>query len=185
PDTSGRWILGRSHTAWSYGDPNSTLRTETQTYYDGEPFIGMNLGSLDQGNVTRVTVKKEVGSDEVIAAARNRYDDHGNVIETIDPNGVIGGNTHRRVYVMDEDQLRVRQTDIWLEDPDGNPYTLRRETQYEPVFDRVVETTAWMRTEGDTLMSPRRSTFFGYAVFGRLSARVLPGGDTLESPTKS
>ncbi|MEO1273025.1 MAG: toxin TcdB middle/N-terminal domain-containing protein, partial [Myxococcota bacterium] len=104
PDTSGRWILGRSHTAWSYGDPNSTLRTETQTYYDGEPFIGMNLGSLDQGNVTRVTVKKEVGSDEVIAAARNRYDDHGNVIETIDPNGVIGGNTHRRVYVMDEDQ---------------------------------------------------------------------------------
>ncbi|MEO1273127.1 MAG: toxin TcdB middle/N-terminal domain-containing protein, partial [Myxococcota bacterium] len=84
-DTSGRWILGLPWRSRSFGRDGSELVSETLTYYDGNDFEGMNLGTLDQGKVTRVTVQKEVGSNVVIETARNAFDEHGNVIDTLDP----------------------------------------------------------------------------------------------------
>ncbi|MEO1267690.1 MAG: SpvB/TcaC N-terminal domain-containing protein, partial [Myxococcota bacterium] len=185
PDTSGRWILTSPYRERSSGSLDSIFKSEQLTYYDegNTPFEGMNLGTLDQGKVTRVTDRKEPGSEVVITTTRNRHDRHGNIIETIDANGSPGEHAHRRLYTIDEDGLRVVQTDVALNDADGNPTMLRREVQYEPVFDKIVESTAWMRVEEGQVQSPRRSTTYTYDNFGRLDTQVLPG-DSVASPSE-
>ena len=182
-DTNGRWILGASFRDVSYGRPGSGLKTEMLTYYDGPDYEGMALGTLDQGRPMRMTVKKEEGSEVVIETTRNRYDEHGNVIGTLDPLGTPDGDTHRREYVMDDDKLRVVQTDILLEDGEGNPYRLRREVQYEPTFDSIVENTDWMRVVDGAPVSSRRSSFYTYDQFNRLTAVARPG-NTSADPTE-
>ena len=182
-DTNGRWILGAPYRERSYGRPDSPLVLETLTYYDGPDFEGMNPGTLDQGKVTRVTVSKDAGS--TITTTRNAYNAHGNVIETLDPNATLNGNTHRRRYTYDADNLRVVQLDLFLEDKEGNPYQLRRAIQYEPVFDKVVENTAIMRVVDGQNLSSRRSTLYTYDAFGRLVTTIAPGDDTADAPTSA
>ncbi|MEL6179520.1 MAG: hypothetical protein AAFS10_11225, partial [Myxococcota bacterium] len=179
-NSSGRWILRAPYRQVTYGRPDSTLHTETLSYYDeGDvPLEGMALGSLDQGKLTRVTHKLYPDQQTRITSVRNRYDAHGNVIETLDANG------HRRQYHYDTDKLRVIRADILLEDNQGDPYRLRREMRYEPVFDKVVESTAWMRVVQDQVLSSRRSTSYSYDGFGRLSSMVKPGQDSANAPTK-
>ncbi|MEL6180726.1 MAG: hypothetical protein AAFS10_17325, partial [Myxococcota bacterium] len=182
-DTNGRWILGSPYRELRYGREGSPLVVETLTYYDGTDFEGMNLGSLDRGNITRVTISKDANS--IITTSRVAYNEHGNVIETLDPNASVDGDTHRRRYSYDDDNLRVVQLDLLLEDNEGNPYQLRREIRHEPVFDKVVENTAIMRVVGGQNLSSRRSTTYSYDTFGRQIAVVAPGEDTPDAPTKT
>ena len=181
-DTNGRWIIHAPFRERSWGREGSPLRTEALTYYDGAAFEGMPLGQLDLGLVTRATERVRPDSDEVIQVRRHAYDAHGNAIETLDPLGEPGG-THRRSYVYDDEQLRVVQTNIHLESPQGEPYLLRQEVLYEELFDKPVENTAWMRIVDGQNRSARRSSFYSYDAFGRITSAVRPGGDTLESPT--
>ncbi|MCA9560154.1 MAG: RHS repeat protein, partial [Myxococcales bacterium] len=150
---------------------------EERWYYDGEPFVGLPAGEVDQGKRTRVT--RAVSADAVIEVERNRFDAHGNVVETLDGLGAPGVRGHRRFYAYDPDGLHVVQTDIELEDG-----ALRRESRYDPLWDAVVESTAWMRVVDGAVRSARRSHFFTYDEFGRLASRVLPGGDTVQNPTE-
>ncbi|MEL6182878.1 MAG: toxin TcdB middle/N-terminal domain-containing protein, partial [Myxococcota bacterium] len=135
-NSSGRWILRAPYRQVTYGRPGSALQTETLSYYDeGDTlFEGMALGHLDQGKLTRVTHKLYPDQQARITSVRNRFDAHGNVIETLDANANAEGQTHRRQYRYDPDNLRVVQADILLEDDQGSPYRLRREMRYEPVF---------------------------------------------------
>ncbi|MEO1271695.1 MAG: toxin TcdB middle/N-terminal domain-containing protein, partial [Myxococcota bacterium] len=181
-DTSGRWILNYPFREVSYGRPGSPVQTETLTYYDGEDFVGMNLGSLDQGNVTRVTQAKD--TDSVVTVMRSAYDSHGQVVESIDPLGQVGGSTHRRRYTYDTDNLRILTMDLYLEDSQGNPYQLRREMNYEPAFDNVVENTAVMQVVDGQVVSARRSTSYNYDQFGRIISTVLPGEDNVDNPSQ-
>ena len=184
-DTNGRWIISAPYQERTFGREGSEWVKETRTYYDGEDFVGMELGALDQGKVTRVTQKVEVGSETVIETVRNAYDEHGNVIATLDPLGEIGGSAHQRRYVYDAPGLRVVQADLLLEDPDGAPYALRRELVYEPLFDKVTEGTDWMRVVDGEAVSVRRSFAYLYDEFGRMLSQVMPGGDTPSSPTET
>ncbi|MEO1270569.1 MAG: toxin TcdB middle/N-terminal domain-containing protein, partial [Myxococcota bacterium] len=180
-NTGDQWILNFPFREVTYGRSDSDQRSETLTYYDGEDFVGMNLGSLTQGKITRV--ERRVDDTRFITSTRDAYDRHGNVIETIDPVGTLDGHTNRRVYVMDADALRVIQVDLLTEDPEGNPYRLRQEVQYEPVFDKVVESTSWMRVVDGQPLSSRRSTMYAYDQFARLTATARPG-DTIDLPTE-
>jgi RHS repeat-associated protein len=173
--TNQRWILHAPIHQRTYGRMNG-LQTETTTFYDGPAFQGLPEGHLDLGDVTRVQAK--VADGQVIQQARNQYDGDGNVVATLDPLGQPNGNTHQRRYAYDDEGLRVVRTDILLGDS-----TLRRETSYDPLFRKVSENTAWMRVQGDQ-MSARRSSFFTYDQHGRVSSRVLPGGDTVDNPTE-
>ncbi|MEO1270284.1 MAG: RHS repeat-associated core domain-containing protein [Myxococcota bacterium] len=158
---------------------------ETWTYYDGPAFEGLPQGQLTLGLPTRVTRKIAPDSDAVIEVERHTYDVHGNVTDTLDPLGEPGGTTHRRAYTYDEEQLRVVQTDIFLEDPEGEPYILRQEVQYEELFDKPIKATAWIEVRDGAPVSPRRSSFFAYDTFGRITSTVKPGGDTLDDPTEA
>ncbi|MCA9515495.1 MAG: VCBS repeat-containing protein [Myxococcales bacterium] len=185
PDhTHGRWIVHAPYQVRRYGRAGDALASEVRTYYDGESFVGLPLGELDRGEITRTTAKVD-DAGAVISLRRFAYDADGNVVEALDPLADPSGVTHRRAYTYDADHLRVVATDLLLEDPDGAPYRLRREVQYEPLFDMPVEATSWMRVAGGEVQSPRRSAFYAYDEFGRLVSLVRPGGDTVASPTQT
>ncbi|MEL6182339.1 MAG: toxin TcdB middle/N-terminal domain-containing protein, partial [Myxococcota bacterium] len=187
--TAGHWILGTPYRQRQYGRPGSDLATERLTFYDEgeEPFEGMPLGQLGRGQgqlglgkVTRVVEK--VSADSTITTVRNRYDTDGNIIETLGPLATTDGTTHRRLYTMDADKLRVVSIDVLLNDPEGNPYRLRRKVQYEPLFDQVVSNSAWILVMDNEERSDSRTTQYDYDAFGRLLATAEPG-DTLDMPT--
>ena len=184
-DTNDRWIISAPYQERVYGREGSALVKERLTYYDGPDFEGMALGALDQGNVSRVTERIDVGSDDVIASERNAYDAHGNVIETIDPNGDPDGHRNRRQFSYDDDGLRVVRAEILLEDADGAPYRLRRDRSYEPLFDKVASATDWIRVVDGQPVSVERTFSYLYDEFGRMLFRVMPGGDTPASPTET
>ncbi|WP_428268013.1 RHS repeat-associated core domain-containing protein, partial [Haliangium sp.] len=184
--TGGSWILGRAVRERTYGVAGGVAGGETSevtTYYDGPDFVGLPAGQLDKGLVTRVTTRVRAGSDDTIALVRNRYDQHGNVIETMDPNGSLErANSHRRVREYDRLGLNLRRTEILLEDEDGNPYRLRQELGYEPLFNRISESTATMLVVGGEVKSARNSSFYRYDAFGRLHRLVRPG-DSQDAPS--
>ncbi|MEL6179597.1 MAG: toxin TcdB middle/N-terminal domain-containing protein, partial [Myxococcota bacterium] len=184
-DTGGRWILHAPYQVRTYGREGSERVKEQRYYYDGEAFEGLPLGQLTRGDLTRSTERVDVGGDAVITTQRNRYDGHGNVVETLDPNGTPDAHRNRRQYTLDADNLRIIATDILLEDGNGSPYVLRRETRYEPLFDLPVESTGWMRVVDNEVLTARRSRFYQYDGFGRQSRVVKPGDDTLNSPTEA
>ena len=179
--TGGHWILGAAVRARQYGTVGGET-SETTMYYDGQAFVGLPAGQLDKGLVTRVEARVRTGSDETIALARNRYDEHGNVVEMLDPNGSIANTTtHRRVREYDALGLNLRRTEILLEDEDGTPYRLRQEMGYEPLFNKVSESTATMRVVGGQVQSSRNSSFYRYDAFGRLHQLIRPG-DRQDAP---
>ncbi len=175
--TQSRWIVHAPVRVRSYGVAGGAT-TESNTYYDGADFVGLPAGQLSQGLVTRVTVKRSADSADVIAASRLRYNTDGMVAESLDPLGAPSSTGHRRVYVYDDTGLRVRQVDVYT-----GATQLRQELQYEPLFDKPVEATAWMRVKDGVAVTPRRSTYYTYDEFGRLAEVVQPG-DSLESPSQ-
>ena len=186
PDnTGGRWILHAPYRTRTYGRAGSSQVKEQLAYYDGPAFEGLPLGQLTRGDLTRATERIDADADAVIEAERSRYDAHGNVVESLDPNGDPDAHRNRRQYTYDDDNLRIIAADILLEDPDGAPYTLRQEIRYERLFDRPTEATGWMRVVGGEVLTARRSMFYQYDGFGRLISTVKPGDDTLESPTEA
>ncbi|MEL6182545.1 MAG: toxin TcdB middle/N-terminal domain-containing protein, partial [Myxococcota bacterium] len=180
--TSGRWILSAPFREVTYGRPGSAVQSETLTYYDGDDFVGMDLGTLDQGKATRVTRSRD-NDNSIINITRNAHDRHGNLIESITPLGDLESDAHRRRYTYDEDNLRVVQMDVLNIDPEGNPYQMRRELTYEPTFNNMVESTEMMRVVNGQVVSPRRSTNYNYDQFGRIISTILPGDDA-SSPTQ-
>ncbi|WP_236607150.1 SpvB/TcaC N-terminal domain-containing protein [Sandaracinus amylolyticus] len=177
--TGDRWILGRAHTVRRFAREGGPA-TEERTYYDGSDFVGLAHGTLELGMPTRVTSMVREG--ETVDTQRNAYDAHGNVIATLDPLGAPDDESaHRRSYTYDAAGLRVLRVEVHVATPEGEPYRLRQEYAYEPAFDKVVESTAWM-IDGAGATSPRNPTYYAYDEFARVVAIAKPG-DTLERPT--
>ncbi|MCB0968039.1 MAG: VCBS repeat-containing protein, partial [Ilumatobacter sp.] len=181
-DTGGRWLLNAVARERRFGVADGTGQVSEDIYhYDGEDFVGLPEGQLSQGKLTRMTSR--VDDAKVIEAVRQRFDVHGNAVETIDPNGSLGGADHRRVYAYDDDGLRVVRTDLLNTAPDGSAYRLRRTFQYDELFDKPVLASSWMRVEGDTAVTAADPTAYTYDAFGRVASTLLPGGDTGASPS--
>ncbi|MBN1962719.1 MAG: VCBS repeat-containing protein [Deltaproteobacteria bacterium] len=183
--TSGRWLLNAPYRVRTFGVTGSDYYTEELTYYDDPPFIGQELATLTTGNITRKTVRVLGGANnKLINKERYRCDEHGNIIESLDPLGIEDGDEHRRKYAYDADGLHLTRVDIFLIDQQSQAYTLAREVKYEPIFGKPVEATRWMRIIEDTPQNNRDSTFYNYDEFARLTAIAKPG-DTLLEPTDS
>ncbi len=174
-NTNNRWITGAAFRSRSFGREGSALVSESLVDYDGPDFVGLPLGQLDQGKVSRSTQKVRVGSGEVIEASRSKFNADGQVVEVLDPLGQVGGTTHRRVFEYDAEGLRVVRAEVLLEDKQGQPYRLRRDVLYEPLFDKPFEATEWLRVVDGRVVSTVRGFAFQYDEFARMSARFLPG----------
>ncbi len=181
--TDGRWIIHAPFREVLFGREGSDLQREALTYYDGPDFVGLPLGQLALGTIRRVTQKVETDSDRVIEILRARHDDHGMIVETLDPLGEPGGTTHRTRTTYDADNLRPLSEERFVEDPSGQPYTLVKTFEYEPRFDQAVVTSAWEVAVDGQVSQPRLSRF-AFDEFGRVVSIAHPGDD-LEKPTES
>ena len=182
--TGGRWILGRPQTVRTYGVEGGPA-TETRIHYDGQPFVGLPLGQLVKGDVSRVTMLEDAASQVVIETERSSYDSHGNVLVSLDPEGSPSDATaHRRSYAYDALGLRIVRTDVHVATPEGEPYRLRREYAYDAALDLVSEASSWMVVKGDAAVSARNATSYRHDEFGRRIAKLEPG-DTDGSPTST
>ncbi len=182
-DSLGGWQIRNLYQERVYADPSSTFYAEKKIYYDGPAFLGLALGQADVGNPTRV--EERVSQDDmVIQASRLRYDANGNVVESIDPNGVVGGSTNRASWMYSADGLVVDRTALHLADAAGKPYVLARSYRYEPNWNRVSASTEW-QVESELAsadLSAAAITEYAYDEFGRIAAMARPG-DTLKAPS--
>lgn len=170
--TGGLWMIGRSWRLRNYGIPGSDNHTESLHYFDGLP-----LGRLSRGLETRATRKIWRDRDDVIEAVRQVYDTHGNTIRRLDANGTDSAHAHTREFTYDPTGLRVTRMEDLVEDEFGEPYRLRREFAYEPLFDRASSATEWQIVRDGVAQGTPRHTIFLYDEFGRLVRRIRPGPD--------
>lgn len=182
--TGDRWILGRAASERRFGRADLEV-AEKRIYYDGEPFVGMALGTLDRGDPSRVTSRVIAGVDDWVASERREFDAHGNAIVEIDPEGSARDEaTHRRSYTYGASGLQLVRTDLHLQTLEGDPYRLRREYSYDAAFDEIVEATAWMVVLGGAVETPRNTTAYRYDSFGQRVAILLPG-DPADTPSNT
>ncbi|MBI5493518.1 MAG: VCBS repeat-containing protein [Deltaproteobacteria bacterium] len=168
--TDGRWMLDRPvvRRSWALSTADAP-RTEETTYYDGEPFVGLQAGFLTRGDATRITGLRLAGQAPV-EVERRRFDAHGNVVEDLD------ATEHRRRYEYDAEGLLPVAEEIVFAS-----YQLRTQLQYDRVGDMIVEGTGWYRPD---LQAQPTTALFAYDPFLRLVS-VAREGDTLQSPTET
>jgi len=173
--TDGAWLLRLPARMVSYGDVARTDRVaESVFYYDGPAFEGLDEGEATRGWMSRT--REWVADDQWIETTRVERDAHGNIVESRAPEHRAGTPGHRTMYTYDASGL-FRQSE--RREIDGDT-TLRQDFDHEPARGRVTEVGGLYR-EGTA--DARYATYATYDPFGRIAARVLPGGDTFASPS--
>lgn len=79
-----QWILGRLQDEKVEESDGGVVRWK-RAYYDGEPFVGLPLGQLTRGVLTRE--ESWVSGTRWVQSSRVQRDEFGNVIATLTPNG--------------------------------------------------------------------------------------------------
>jgi RHS repeat-associated protein len=164
------WILHAPAKVVTYASPTGRKR-EQRTYYDGAEFLGLPLGSIARGLVTRTTTLDEQGRE--IPAARTRFGANGEALEVRDALG------HGRTFTYDRTGLLPLSERVTLDDG----ATLTTSVAMHPVLDAVVRGTSWSYASG-TFAESGAETQIAYDAFGRIAAMALPG-DTLDAPTEA
>ncbi|MCA9514459.1 MAG: VCBS repeat-containing protein [Myxococcales bacterium] len=183
PDhTGGRWILNAVASTKTWDGPDGDDYAETKNYYDGDDFVGLSLGELTHGFVSRTTARVDA-SGKTIDSIRQRRDADGNEVEELDPMGVVGGDTHRTTLTYSDDGQRLVATELHLTDADGEPYTLKRAYNYDSTWDQVAVLNDWTVYQDGAAVTALNTTSYSYDAFGRPKSVVYSGGDTGASPT--
>ena len=177
--SSSRWIISQPAKVITYNDASlrAMERAEVHYFYDGDDFQGLPNGEVDQGFLTRRASLIELPGT-FIDEERNRRDEHGNIIERLDPLGDPSEeNAHRRVYTYDPMGLYVVAIDVRLSDASGSPYQLRREARYDFTLGVTLEATSWMVSRDGTPETARRSTLVSYDHLARITSIERPGDE--------
>jgi RHS repeat-associated protein len=155
------WVLGRLATR-EVQDASGKRLSLTRIRYDGPSFVGLPLGKVSRGDVTRVEQWVGPGPEQFVVQTANAYDADGNVTESRD---AAGG---ARRFAWDP----VDRTSLVGE-------TLVLGTR------ELVATTKVHRAFGKPLSVSGfdgQMTKFAYDALGRLTAIARPG-DSLDAPT--
>lgn len=146
-------------------DATGALVSDTRFYYDGEPFVGLPLGQLTRGDLTRE--ESWLGPQEArfVQTKRQQFDAYGNVIGLMDANG--------NLTAVDYDPLlytfpTVERLHL------GNGRSLTYAASYHYGFGKMMTATDY---NGHPYT-------FAYDPFGRIVKIVRPG-DTLQRPTQT
>lgn len=179
-DTGGLWLLDRPAWRKEYADPESDFFSEVRHYYDGAAFVGLPMGELTRGALTRV--ERRLDEDTWIPVRRVRVGEHGNDVEAI---GVFGSldepRNGRREYVYDETGQNLRRTIIHLSDENDEPYTLEQAVHYDDIWGFAATTTNWIVHRAGAPQSLAIEETNVYDAFGRTAARIGPG-ETEDAP---
>ncbi|MFN3200375.1 MAG: SpvB/TcaC N-terminal domain-containing protein [Bradymonadia bacterium] len=168
----GRWIVGLPTHQRERGVANSDVYAETRFYYDGDGFEGLPAGSATLGLMARSEAL--VSADSAVTMSMLRYDAHGNVVEALDADAPGDAAGYRARTVYDDLGLLIVAEERENFDPEGNVYTLRRETTYEPVFGQPQTSSNWFVVGDDASPSVAE---YRYDDFGRVRAVIMPGDD--------
>lgn len=157
-----RWILNYPQTE-TVSDKDSIKQKETFYYYDGADFVGLALGAIDKGNLSRVS--GWVKDTDYIDIKRIAYDSYGNPSILMDGEGNlrhIEWDTHFSAYPITET----------IETQDGAP-DLVTSVNYNYAFGTVDQVTDF---NGNI-------TAYYYDKIGRPTSVVKPG-DSNTFPTQ-
>ena len=145
-------------------DASGNFVSEVRMYYDGEPFVGLPLGQLTRGALTRQEASLGAGA-RFVATTRRAYNQYGNVIGMKDGNG----NLTTVEYDLLTNTFPVVER---LHFGDGKG-ALSYAASYDHGLGQVTTATDY---NGHTHT-------FVYDTFGRIAGIVRPG-DTLDKPTQ-
>lgn len=177
PETNERWLVGLPSYTATYAIDGGAIRTESNYYYDGEDFVGVQSG-LTHGFLTRMTDALDEAT--VRETLRQRRDDHGNVVQTIDALGAIGDeSSHHRFYGYDELGLFMTNADVNVREG----HVLRRRTAYEYDFQNLTDVTDWVLIKDGEVATPENLSRWDYDDFGRMIAEIKPGDDAATPST--
>ncbi len=154
------WILGRPATTELRDGAGRRLRF-AEKHYDGEAFVGLPLGKVARGLITREMSWVGPGPDKMVLSSSSAFDAHGNPIETRDARG--GGRL-----------LTYDPTGAFLlsESVKTGARILTQQASYNGAFGTIVSFTNF---------NGAVSTFT-YDALGRVSSVVKPG-DSADLPT--
>ncbi|MBV7336393.1 hypothetical protein KFU94_50815 [Chloroflexi bacterium TSY] len=145
-----RYLFNRPMTV-RQTDAAGNFVSETHLYYDGEEYVGLPLGQLTRGNLTRET--QNLGPNDghrVIPTKRQAFDEFGNVVGMMDGNG--SRVTVERLHLADGQALTYAATyhhgfgtPLSATDYNGNAHAFAYDT-----FGRLAK----VAQPGDTLALP-------------------------------
>lgn len=161
-ENQSAWIVDRLSSE-SVEDVYGNVLSMVRNYYDGERFVGLPIGEVTVGDVSRT--ESLVSNGRFADTERNEFDGFGNLITQTDSRGssthfVFDSSNHTFVREERRDAGAGRQL-RWFADFDGGTGGMTR----------------FVEANG-------AETRFGYDELGQLTAIVEPG-DTEVSPTRT
>ena len=155
------WLLGYLASEELTDGAGQRVRLERR-YYDGEPLVGLPLGQVTRGDLTRT--ESWIEDDRFADQERIERDSHGNIVARIDARGgraEYDYDLESRTFVVEERRFPTSERSVgW-------------KAEYDRVLGVVLEASG-----------PNGEHYsFRYDGLGRLTTLVLPG-DTLERPTR-
>lgn len=158
-----KWLIRNPSRMW-LTDENDVLVSESRYYYDGADYVGLPVGDITHGNLTRKTDSLgALGNNRFIDTQRQAFDSYGNVVGMKDANGNLTTVSYDGLVHTFPVAERIH-----LEDS-----ILSFAAAYDFGFGKVTAATDF---NGNALG-------YEYDVFGRITKIVLPG-DTFELPTQ-
>lgn len=157
------WILGDVATEELQDGSGHRVRM-ARSYYDGDAFVGLPLGQVARGDVSKREEWVGPAPDAFELATATKYDADGHPIETKD------GRGGHRIFVWNP----TDHTTVDSESVDTGALTLTASAVHEAAFGNELSLTLY---NGQT-------TSMQYDAFGRIVALVRPG-DSLDRPTQS
>jgi RHS repeat-associated protein len=153
------WIIGlTARTSVLDGRTRAPIAVTT-THYDGAAFEGLPVGQMTRGKVSRKDgwLREE---NRQVPLVRNRYNQAGQIEETLDPRG------SRSLVTYDaETQAFAAREDVFVDKDDGGTRTLTFEAAYDVAFGVV---TRARDADGN-------ETRYAYDGLGRLRKTMVPG----------
>ncbi|MCP4541745.1 MAG: hypothetical protein GY832_31825 [Chloroflexi bacterium] len=158
------WILSKPSLEWQT-DAGGNFVSEARFYYDGPDYIGLSLGYVLRGDLSR---KEEslgaLGDNRFIPTQRQAFDAYGNVVGIMDANG--------NLTTVEYDPL-VHTFPVVERLHLGGDRSLSMVASYHLGFGKIMAATDF----------GGHAHTYAYDAFGRISRIALPG-DTLALPTQ-
>ena len=156
-----QWIMDKCSVQY-VTDGNGQKVSETRRYFDGDAYVGLDLGSVEKGNLTRE--EGWVEGDTYVNLVRSAFDSFGNVI------GIMDGNGNLREIEYDPIFHTFPVTET-IHTGENLPLVLTAE--YNPGFGVMTQSMSFNGHDTD----------YEYDSFGRL-VKIIEPGDSATFPTQ-
>lgn len=163
------WLLGQSYANQTFNLAGE-MRSHTQKFYDGAPFVGLPLGEMTKGLATRETVWIKDNTDERWADMFKRaFNSDGKMSEVMDANNnreSLQYDTETGFFVVADIKELENDSLVYEVTYDKGYGLVNSSTNYngyqrEYLIDGLGRLSAWLEPE-DTFSQPTRQYTYTY-----------------------